>query len=359
MITRDLILSLASRPTNKTRREIYDAYVEALVSEETKGRLALAGINTELRLAHLLAQWLHESGGFTVLWEDMNYSASRIMQIFGVGKHSAKVTREEAESLARDGPALAERVYGLGNPKKAAELGNLEPGDGYRYRGFGIGQITGGADHKRLLGGKTTAQASINAAIQEWIEKGCNALADADNVVAVTRKINGGTNGLDDREAWLEKTKAACSGIVFGSGAPRRVPVVEAEPKREKRQNADEPVLPVDDAATGKPAPSLPSVAARSKSVWSLLNAQVLIVVGFLTDLGGSAVDFVGDLFGVLPSAADGAIAMAEKGSRLSDLIGFDWKRVALAVVVVCLVVPLVRHAFDKRELEMLRGQQS
>jgi putative chitinase len=68
----------------------------------------------------------------------MNYSAPRLLEIFGVNRHSAAVTAFEAEKLARKPEAIAERVYGLGNPRKARELGNTQPGDGFRFRGNGI-----------------------------------------------------------------------------------------------------------------------------------------------------------------------------------------------------------------------------
>ena len=351
MITRELIVGLAPRPSVKSKSVIWDAYVDALVSGETAGRLRLAGIVTEARLAHLLAQWLHESGGFTVLWEDMRYSAVRIMQIFGEGRHSAKVTLDQAKMLARDDAGLAERVYGLGSPRKAKELGNRDVGDGYRYRGFGIGQITGRADHERLLAGQQTAQASINAAIQEWTEKKCNSLADADGMEAITRKINGGTNGLDDRAEWLEKTKVACQGVVFTSPRPMRAPSIETPPLPNGIDSSPAPHAP------SAPAPSLVAVAAKSKTVWSLLNAKLLIVFGFLTDIGRDGFDWIAGLVGAVPNALNEATGLAEQGGKLSELVGFDWKRIAISATVACLAVALVRHLRDKRELEVLRRQ--
>src|SRR5262245_33117919 len=108
-------------------------------------------ITTPNRLAHFLAQVLHESGGLTIEHESMKYSAPRLMEIFGVGRHSAAVAPAEAERLAYDERAIAERVYGLGNPRKALELGNKEEGDGFRYRGCGLMQTTGRSNF-RLMG---------------------------------------------------------------------------------------------------------------------------------------------------------------------------------------------------------------
>src|SRR5690349_13908337 len=75
------------------------------------------GITTPLRMAHFLAQAMQETGSFTVLRENMNYSAPRMLEIFGIGNHSARVTRAEAAVLAHHPEQIAERVYGLGNPK--------------------------------------------------------------------------------------------------------------------------------------------------------------------------------------------------------------------------------------------------
>jgi len=107
-------------------------------------------ITTPLRMAHFLAQALHETGGFTVLRENMKYSAARLIQIFGVNHHSAAVTAAEADRIANQPESIAERVYGLGNPRKARELGNTQPGDGFRFRGNGVLQTTGRNNHRRM-----------------------------------------------------------------------------------------------------------------------------------------------------------------------------------------------------------------
>jgi putative chitinase len=178
--------------------------------------LALYGIDRPLRVAHFLAQVLHETGGLAVLEENMSYRAERIVEVFGPGRHSAGVGLDEARSLARNPAALAERVYGLGNPRKARELGNTEPGDGFRYRGRGVLQTTGRGSYKRLgqragVGFEATpelvisAQHALSPALLEWAEGSLNAAADRNDIAAITRRINGGFNGFADREAWFDK----------------------------------------------------------------------------------------------------------------------------------------------------------
>lgn len=174
------------------------------------------GITTALRMAHFLAQALHETGGFRVERESMRYSAKRLVEIFGVNRHSAAVTREEAAELAGNEEAIAERVYGLGNPRKARELGNSEPGDGFRYRGNGVMQTTGRLNH-RLTGLAadvdfeadpdlvTDPDHALKPALDEWTRGNLNILADRNDVRGITRRINGGFNGLADRQRWYEK----------------------------------------------------------------------------------------------------------------------------------------------------------
>lgn len=179
-------------------------------------------ITTPLRVAHFHAQVMHETGGLKIVRESGQYSAARISEIFGVGRHSAAVTPAEARALAFNGPALFERVYGRGNPRKAAELGNSQPGDGWTFRGNGLMQTTGRGAHRRLgaavgLGNLfevnpevvTSAQYALLPALAEWRESRCNEMADRNDLLSITRAINGGTNGLDDREEWFERMWAA------------------------------------------------------------------------------------------------------------------------------------------------------
>jgi len=214
MITRDILSKLCPRPANAAKARIWDGYVEALTSEEGAKLFSKFGITTKQRMAMFLSQVCHESDGLTIVYESGNYSASRIMQIFGVGKHSAAVTAAEARALAGNGPALFERVYGLGNPKKARELGNTQKGDGWRFRGTGLQQLTGRSAHERYaskigcaLDDLAKPLPSLHGALLEWDEKGCNKPADKDDIVRVTKLINGGQNGIADRRAYLAKAK--------------------------------------------------------------------------------------------------------------------------------------------------------
>ena len=208
-----------TRPVDIVRKVCPRARQSYLAAfEHGDGQFRHHGITTPLRLAHFLAQCLHESGGLTLEWESGAYSANRLVEIFGVGRHSACVTETEAAGLAYNGAAIFERVYGLGNPKKAMELGNADPGDGFKYRGGGIMQTTGRANYRRM--GKRcgvdfekhpelvlSAAHALKPALAEWTEGKLNEAADRDDIRAITRRINGGYNGLADRQAWFAKVR--------------------------------------------------------------------------------------------------------------------------------------------------------
>jgi putative chitinase len=183
-------------------------------------------INTPLRVAHFLAQVLHETGGGTVLFENLTYrTPERLMQIFGIGHHSAAIRPEEVNGLIGNPQALAERVYGLGNPRKAKELGNVNPGDGYRYRGAGALQTTGGANYKRMgdLSGVdfygqpdliVAPEHVLKPALHEWDLGKLNNAADKNDIRTITRVINGGYNGIAERQQWFDKVWRAVNATV-------------------------------------------------------------------------------------------------------------------------------------------------
>lgn len=135
-------------------------------------------INTPLRLCHLMAQLAHESAHF-------------------------QTTREYASGKAYEG---------------RRDLGNTRPGDGPRYRGRGLIQITGRANAREygdLLGQPFEDRpelmeqfpAALEVSLVYWQNRSINEPADEDNIRRVTKLINGGYNGLEDRERYLERAK--------------------------------------------------------------------------------------------------------------------------------------------------------
>lgn len=190
------------------------------------------GINrNDLRFCHFMAQVAHECGEFTIVEENLNYSAKRMVEIFGAGRHSAAIGGAEAQRLVGSKEAFAERVYGLGNPSKARDLGNTKPGDGYRYRGRGFLQITGRAAYREMgkrIGVDLEAEPdkageplyALMTAAAFWDSRKLNTYADQDNIEIITKRINGGFNGLADR-----KRKYAKAVEVFSEdhkGSPSR-----------------------------------------------------------------------------------------------------------------------------------------
>lgn len=183
-------------------------YLEAFQdADEVLGKFDINA--RKLRLAHFMAQVLHECGGLTILRENMNYSAARLRVVF-----PNRVTAAEAQALAHRPEQIANKVYG-----GRADLGNNRPGDGFKFIGRGMLQLTGRDSYTRAGTGIEAnlvntpdlafdPKFSLKIAAWEWNEKKCNGPADDDNIKLVTRRINGGQNGLADRKEWLTKTKA-------------------------------------------------------------------------------------------------------------------------------------------------------
>jgi putative chitinase len=176
--------------------------------------MAAFGITTALRQAHFLAQVGHESAGFTKTEEGLNYSENALTAMFG-----KRITAAQANAYGRNSAHSANQKM-IANIIYANRNGNgdVASGDGYRYRGRGLIQITGKANYAALNGQlsadvvtnpdllKEPMQAAMSAAAW-WKNHGLNELADADDVTRITKVINGGTNGLDDRITRLLKAK--------------------------------------------------------------------------------------------------------------------------------------------------------
>lgn len=163
-------------------------------------------INTADRAAGFLAQCGHESMDFTVLKENLNYGAKGLRGTFG--KYFADDAI--ATKYERKPEMIANRVYAsrMGN-------GNEASGDGYKYRGRGAIQLTGRDNYSAFATaiGKSidetiayleTLDGAIESACWFWKKNGLNEIADKKDIIAMTKRINGGTIGLEDRKKHYE-----------------------------------------------------------------------------------------------------------------------------------------------------------
>jgi putative chitinase len=163
---------------------------------------------TPERAAHFFAQTAHETGGFKAFSENLNYSADGLQKIFG--KYFPGVLEEQ---YARNPEKIANRVYAdrMGN-------GSETSGDGWKYRGRGALQLTGKANYKAfsdylknplimeqpdLVAGELAFESAMFFFDKNKLWEICDKGVNKDTILALTKRINGGTHGLADRE---EKT---------------------------------------------------------------------------------------------------------------------------------------------------------
>jgi len=182
------------------------------------------------RLHFFLAQVAHESGGLSVIEENLKYSAKRMTEIWP----SRFPTLASAEPFAGNPEALANKVY-------ASRMGNGPPesGDGWKYRGRGYIQITG-RDGYRAIGNAigvnlendpdraSDPDDALRVACGFWKWKNINAACDEGDFLKVTRLVNGGTTGQADREAWLAKVRKVLKP------APATQPAKSTPPTKEE-----------------------------------------------------------------------------------------------------------------------------
>jgi len=162
-------------------------------------------INTPKRQACFLGQTMHESGGYKFLRENLNYSAKALMATWP----SRFPDADTAEKFARQPEMIANRVY-------SGRMGNTEDGDGAKYIGRGLIQLTG-KDNYRAFGEAIGEDLVANPQLVEepryaalsagwfWNKRGLNALADVMDITTMTVRINGGRIGIDDRIAKINK----------------------------------------------------------------------------------------------------------------------------------------------------------
>lgn len=161
-------------------------------------------INTPQRIAAFIAQCAHESGGFTAIRENLNYRWQTLRKIFPKYFPTDELAQQYA-SKPNKAEAIANRVYAnrMGNGDEAS-------GDGYRYSGRGLIQLTGKENYSWFAAslGITPEEASeymetfegaAQSACWFWETNSLNRWADAGDILMLTKKINGGTIGLEDR----------------------------------------------------------------------------------------------------------------------------------------------------------------
>lgn len=159
------------------------------------------GINTPHRVAHFIAQCAHESGGFKFIRENLNYSAAGLNNTF----RKYFPTIESAKPYERKPEMIANKVYAnrMGNGDEAS-------GDGWRYCGRGLIQLTGKDNYTFFAGSLgipveeaadylATFEGAAQSACFFWEQNNLNRFADANDVKGLTRAINGGQIGLEDR----------------------------------------------------------------------------------------------------------------------------------------------------------------
>jgi len=163
------------------------------------------GMNTLIRQASFIGQCQHESNNFRTLEENLHYSAAGLMRVWPSRFPSPYV----ADQFANNPEKIANKVY-------AGRMGNTEEGDGWAYHGRGLIQLTGRDNYKNcgdalglaLITNPELLAMPRGAALSAgwfWNKHGLNELADAKDFETMTKRINGGTLGLDDRIAKINK----------------------------------------------------------------------------------------------------------------------------------------------------------
>lgn len=163
-------------------------------------------INTPERIAAFLAQCIHESGGFEFLRENLNYRATSLVKVWP--RHFPNL--DIAKQYERNPQKIANRAY-------ANRMGNgpEESGDGWRYCGRGLIQLTGKNNYEAFAESIVTPveeipeyletfEGAVQSACWFWETNNLNSLADRRDIVGLTKKINGGTIGLEDRKKHYE-----------------------------------------------------------------------------------------------------------------------------------------------------------
>ena len=165
-------------------------------------------VNTPLRQAAFIGQCQHESGNFNHLEENLNYSAIRLVQIF---PNRFTLTKAQ-DCVAKGKEAIAEAMYG-----HRSDLGNTQDGDGGKFFGRGLIQLTGRANYTSFANDIQNSEILNNPSLLATPEYAClsagwfwnsrklNDLADKQDYTTMTKRINGGTLGLEERISHINK----------------------------------------------------------------------------------------------------------------------------------------------------------
>jgi putative chitinase len=193
-------------PSNKEAASWYDIAVDFFEKYD---------INTTNRIASFMAQTSHESNDFRSLEENLNYSVEALLRVFpryfGAGK-------ADPAQYARNPEKIANYVYMDANRSKNGALGNTRPGDGWRFRGGGIKQLTGrtnfttfgkdlGMTAEEAADYVRTKKGAFESACWFWKKNGLAKFADADDIDGMSKRVNGGTIGIEDRRARYRRAK--------------------------------------------------------------------------------------------------------------------------------------------------------
>jgi putative chitinase len=197
-----ITLELLQKVCPKTKKEVLESYVAPL----NKVAKAHDILDNHKRLAAFLAQVAHESGGFNFTKENLNYNAKALQTVF----KKYYPTEKDALAHERKPEQIANKVY-------ASRMGNGDEksGDGWSYRGRGLIQLTGKENYTKFaesikkpiteaVAYLETAEGAVESAAWFWTKNKLNELCDKDDFVTLTKRINGGTNGLEDRKHHYE-----------------------------------------------------------------------------------------------------------------------------------------------------------
>jgi len=200
-------------PKNKDPEAWYEAAVPAFEKYD---------ITTTNRIAGFMAQCAHESLDFTRLEENLNYSEKALNGVFG--RYFGKGKRN-AKEYARNPEKIANYVYQDEFRSKRGAMGNTNAGDGWRFRGRGIKQLTGrnnytafgksvGMSAEEAADYVATERGALESACWFWATNKLDKWADKGDIKGLTKKINGGTIGLEDRTRRWEEALAILGGKV-------------------------------------------------------------------------------------------------------------------------------------------------